>query len=203
MKLLNLLKPRHKPEDPLKFLIAGLGNIGAEYQNTRHNIGFNVLDALASASNISFIEKRYASYAEYKFKGRTFILIKPTTYMNRSGLAINYWLRQSNIPLENLLVIVDDLALPFGSIRIRPKGNHGGHNGLSHIQQTLETTDYPRLRFGIGSDFSKGQQIDYVLGKWSGEENKELPFLIDHCIEIIKSFGTQGLELTMTKLNKK
>jgi peptidyl-tRNA hydrolase, PTH1 family len=202
--LLNLLRSRKsKKEDPLKYLIVGLGNIGIDYQDTRHNIGFNVLDALASASNISFEDKRYGLISEYKFKGRTFILLKPTTYMNKSGLALNYWLQNTKIPLSKLLVIVDDIALPFGSIRIRPKGGDGGHNGLINIHQTIGTTEYSRVRFGIGNNFSQGRQADYVLSKWNSEEQKELPFLIDHTIEIIKSFGTIGLELTMTHLNKK
>lgn len=187
----------------MKYLIVGLGNIGIEYQDTRHNIGFNVLDALASASNISFEDKRYGMVAEYKFKGRTFVLVKPSTYMNKSGNAVNYWMKTAKVPLERTLIIVDDLALPFGSIRIRPKGGDGGHNGLSHINQILGTSAYSRIRFGIGDNFSKGKQVDYVLGKWSTEEIKELPFLIDHAIEVIKSFGTVGLQLTMTRLNKK
>jgi PTH1 family peptidyl-tRNA hydrolase len=180
-----------------------LGNIGSEYQDTRHNIGFNVLDALASASNISFKDDRYGSVAEYKFKGRTFVLVKPSTYMNKSGLAVNYWLKKTKVPLDKLLIIVDDLALPFGTIRLRPKGGDGGHNGLANINQVISGSNYPRVRFGISDSFSKGQQINYVLGKWSKEEQKELPFLIDHTIDIIKNFGTIGLELTMTRLNKK
>mgnify|MGYP001031017017 CR=1 FL=1 len=204
MKLLKLLLNKQKSkEDPLKYLIVGLGNIGAEYQNTRHNIGFNVLDALASASNISFVDKRYGMMAEYKFKGRTFILVKPSTYMNKSGNAVNYWMQKSKVPLSNVLIIVDDLALPYGSIRIRPKGGDGGHNGLAHINQVLGTSAYPRVRFGIGNEFSQGRQVNYVLGEWTNEEQKELPFLIDHAIEVIKSFGTIGLQLTMTRLNKK
>lgn len=202
----NLLKLLNKPknqEDPLKYLIVGLGNIGAEYQDTRHNIGFNVLDALASASNISFEDKRYGLVGEFKFKGRTFVLVKPTTYMNRSGQAVNYWLQKTKVPLNKLLVIVDDIALPFGAIRIRPKGGDGGHNGLTNINQVLGTSNYTRVRFGIGDDFHQGRQVEYVLGKWGTDEKKELPFLIDHCIEIIKSFGTVGLQLTMTRLNKK
>lgn len=204
MKLLKLLLNRNKnQEDPLKYLIIGLGNIGVEYQDTRHNIGFNVLDALASASNISFEDKRYGQVAEYKFKGRTFVLVKPSTYMNKSGNAINYWMQKTKVPLSKLLVIVDDIALPYGSIRIRPKGGDGGHNGLSHINQILGTSTYARVRFGIGDNYSQGRQVEYVLGKWSTEEKKELPFLIDHAIEVIKSFGTVGLQLTMTRLNKK
>ncbi|HPE76600.1 MAG TPA: aminoacyl-tRNA hydrolase [Draconibacterium sp.] len=187
----------------MKYLIAGLGNIGAEYKNTRHNIGFQILDALAGASNISFNDKRYGFVAEYKFKARTFILLKPTTYMNLSGRAVAYWLQKENIELSNLLVLVDDLALPFGTIRVRAKGGAGGHNGLENINQVLGRNDYARLRFGIGDNFHKGFQVDYVLGEWDREEVKELPGKIDTCIEIINSFGTIGTERTMNFYNKK
>jgi peptidyl-tRNA hydrolase, PTH1 family len=186
----------------LKYLITGLGNIGTEYQNTRHNIGFTILDALAEASNISFEDKRYGLIAEYRFKSRTFILLKPSTYMNRSGMAINYWLKKSNLTPENLLVFVDDIALPFGLIRIRPKGGDGGHNGLNNIQEVMGTQEYARVRFGIGNNFYTGKQVDYVLSEWSEEEKKLLPARINICIDIIKSFGTRGLELTMTQYNK-
>jgi PTH1 family peptidyl-tRNA hydrolase len=187
----------------VKYLIAGLGNIGAEYKNTRHNIGFQILDALTGASNISFNDKRYGFVAEYKFKARTFILLKPTTYMNLSGRAVAYWLQKESIELSNLLVLVDDLALPFGTIRVRAKGGAGGHNGLENINQVLGRNDYARLRFGIGDNFHKGFQVDYVLGEWSKEEEKELPAKIDTCIEIIQSFGTIGTERTMNFFNKK
>lgn len=187
----------------MKYLIAGLGNIGAEYKNTRHNIGFQILDALTGASNISFNDKRYGFVAEYKFKARTFILLKPTTYMNLSGRAIAYWLQKESIELSNLLVLVDDLALPFGTIRVRAKGGAGGHNGLENINQALGRNDYARLRFGIGDNFHKGFQVDYVLGEWSKEEEKELPAKIDTCIEIIQSFGVIGTGRTMNFFNKK
>ncbi len=187
----------------MKYLIAGLGNIGPEYKNTRHNIGFQILDALAEASNIHFNDKRYGFVAEYKFKARTFVLLKPTTYMNLSGRAVNYWLQKEKIDIKNLLVLVDDLALPFGTLRVRAKGGAGGHNGLDNINQVLGRNDYARLRFGIGDDFHKGFQVDYVLGEWSKEEKKELPFKIDDSIEIIKSFGTIGVEPTMNFHNKK
>ncbi len=203
VKLLKILKHKQKSFDDLKYLIIGLGNIGKEYQETRHNIGFKILDALASASNISFEDNRYAQKTEFKFKGRTFVLIKPSTFMNRSGQAVNYWLKKTKVPVSNMLVLVDDIAIPFGSIRIKPKGSDGGHNGLADINRTLGGSNYARVRFGIGDDFPKGHQIDYVLGEWSKNEQSELPFLIDHSIEIIKSFGTIGLELTMTNLNKK
>ena len=153
-----------------KYLIAGLGNIGEEYADTRHNIGFNILDALAGASNISFSPERYASTARLRVKNKELVLIKPTTFMNLSGKAINYWLQHEKIPLENLLVIVDELALPFGSIRLKTKGSDGGHNGLKNIQQTLGTTSYSRLRFGIGNDYPKGQQVNFVLSPFSPEE---------------------------------
>jgi peptidyl-tRNA hydrolase, PTH1 family len=187
----------------LKYLIAGLGNIGNEYQNTRHNIGFKILDALAEASNISFTDKRYGMVSEFKFKGRTFILLKPSTFMNRSGLAVDYWLKKSKLTPENMLVLVDDIALPFGTIRIRPKGGDGGHNGLTSINQVLGTQDYARLRFGIGNDFFTGQQVDYVLSEWTETEKKQLPEKLAFCAEIIKSFGASGLELTMTQYNNK
>ena len=187
----------------MKYLIAGLGNIGAEYKETRHNIGFKILDAFAEASNISFQDKRYGYVSEYRFKNRTFVLLKPTTFMNRSGLAVNYWLKKTKLESDKLLVIVDDIALPFGSLRIRPKGGDGGHNGLTNISEILGSTNYPRLRFGIGSDFYSGQQVNYVLSEWTDEEKKSLPEKIETCIEIIKSFGTIGTELTMTRFNKK
>jgi peptidyl-tRNA hydrolase, PTH1 family len=187
----------------LKYLIAGLGNIGDEYQNTRHNIGFTILDTLAGVSNIAFEDKRYGFVSQYKYKGRTFILLKPSTYMNRSGLAINYWMEKEKVPVENLLVLSDDIALPFNTIRIRPKGGDGGHNGLSNIIQVLGNSDFARVRFGIGNNFFAGQQVDYVLSKWSDDEQKALSERINDCIEIIKSFGTIGLELTMTAFNKK
>lgn len=187
----------------MKFLIAGLGNIGAEYADTRHNIGFTVLDALANAGKVSFEPGRLASKAEYKFKGRTFILIKPTTFMNLSGKAVNYWLQAEKISVEHLLVITDDLALPFGVLRLKPKGSDGGHNGLTSIQETLNTTEYSRLRFGVGNDFQKGRQVEYVLGKWTLDEQKLLVPRIDLAVEIIKSFGTIGIERTMNLFNKK
>ncbi|MBN1821964.1 MAG: aminoacyl-tRNA hydrolase [Prolixibacteraceae bacterium] len=187
----------------MKYLIAGLGNIGKEYENTRHNIGFRILDALADASNISFSDRRYGFIGEYKFKSRIFILLRPTTYMNLSGRAVNYWLQKEKIPVENLLVLVDDIALPFGTIRVRAKGSDGGHNGLKSITQNLGRNDYARLRFGIGDNFHPGFQVDYVLSDWDKEEEKELPPLIDNCIEIIQSFGTIGIERTMNTYNTK
>lgn len=187
----------------MKYLVAGLGNIGTEYKNTRHNIGFQILDALAEASNISFDDKRYGFVAEYKFKARTFILLKPTTYMNLSGRAVSYWLKKEDIPIENLLVLVDDISLPFGTIRLRAKGSEGGHNGLKSISEVLGRNDYARLRFGIGDNFHKGFQVEYVLSDWSREEEKELPEKKEACVEIIQSFGTIGVERTMNFFNKR
>lgn len=186
-----------------KFLIAGLGNIGAEYSETRHNIGFKILDALSGASNISFSPDRYASKAELSIKGRKLILIKPTTYMNLSGKAVNYWLKQEKIPLSNLLVLVDELALPFGSLRLKTKGSDGGHNGLKDINQVLATQNYSRLRFGIGNEYSKGKQIDYVLGEWSSNELETLDSRMETAAEAIKSFVLAGPQLTMTQFNGK
>ena len=188
----------------MKYLIVGLGNIGEEYAKTRHNVGFQILDALARASNIVFdVNKRYGAIAEYKFKGHIFILLKPSTYMNLSGNAVRYWLQKENIAPENLLVLVDDLALPFGAIRIRTKGSDAGHNGLKHINETLGSNEYARVRFGIGNQFNKGQQVDYVLGEWSEEESNLLPERIDKVVQIIKSFGTIGIERTMNQFNNK
>ena len=187
----------------MKYLIAGLGNPGKEYENTRHNIGFKILDALTDASNIVFRDDRHGLVAEYKFKGRTFILLKPSTYMNLSGKAVNYWMQKEAVSIENVLVVVDDLALPLGSLRLRAKGSDAGHNGLKNITQVLGRQDYARLRFGIGDNFRQGQQIDYVLGEWDKNEKLELPALIDSSIEIIQSFGTIGVAQTMTFFNKR
>ena len=187
----------------MSFLIVGLGNIGIEYADTRHNIGFNVLDALAGASNISFESRRLGSVAEYRYKGKSFILLKPSTFMNLSGKAVNYWLQAEKIPVENMLVIVDDLALPLGTMRMRKQGSDGGHNGLKDIAATLGHNNYSRLRLGIGDNFGNGGQIDYVLGKWSERERKELPFICDKAADAIRSFGTIGAERTMNIFNTK
>ena len=186
----------------MKYLIAGLGNIGDEYADTRHNIGFMVLDAMAKASNSSFTDRRYGNICSLKYKGREFILLKPSTFMNLSGNAVRYWLNREKIEIENLLVIVDDIALPLGSIRMRPKGSDGGHNGLAHISSVLGTDQYARIRIGIGNGFHRGSQVKYVLGTWSPEERKFLEERIDLVIEMVKSFGTVGTELTMTTFNK-
>jgi PTH1 family peptidyl-tRNA hydrolase len=186
----------------MKYLIVGLGNIGDGYSDTRHNIGFTVLDAFAGASNAFFSDKRYGAICQVKIKGHTLILLKPSTFMNLSGNAVRYWLNKEKVPLENLLVIVDDLALPAGSIRLRSKGGPGGHNGLAHISELLSSNDYARIRIGIGNNFRKGNQIDYVLGKWTKEEKDFLKPRLSVVIEMIKSFSTSGVELTMTAFNK-
>lgn len=185
-----------------KYLIVGLGNPGNEYAETRHNTGFMILDALAKASNIVFEDKRYGFVARTSVKGRQLILLKPTTFMNLSGNAVRYWLDKENIPMERLLVIVDDLALPLGTLRLKGNGSNGGHNGLGHIQQLLGQ-QYARLRVGIGNDFPKGAQVDWVLGKYDAEEMKTLEPCFETAIEIIKSFALAGLNITMKQFNKK
>ncbi len=186
-----------------KFLIVGLGNIGDEYAHTRHNIGFDVLDYLAKEHDLKFRSDRLADVSELKYKGKQLILIKPTTYMNLSGKAVNYWMQAEKITLENTMVIVDELALPFGKIRIGPKGSDGGHNGLKNIQETLGTNQYPRLRFGISNEFNKGAQVNYVLGKWNEEEQKNLPNRIKVAADAIKAFAFIGLARCMNEFNNK
>lgn len=186
-----------------KFLIVGLGNIGAEYVNTRHNIGFKIVDFLAKKEGLHFETVKLGALAEYKFKGRTIFLLKPNTYMNLSGKAVKFWMDKENIPLENIMVIADDLNLSFGTIRIKPKGSDGGHNGLKNINLLLNTTNYTRFRFGISDEFKKGKQVDYVLGDWDEDEKTKLPERLELASEIIKSFGTAGLENTMTSFNGK
>jgi PTH1 family peptidyl-tRNA hydrolase len=187
----------------MNYLVVGLGNIGFEYVDTRHNIGFSVLDAWAQASNTSFSTKRYGDVAEVRFKGHSFTLLKPSTYMNLSGKAVNYWLQQSKIPVERLLVIVDDMALPIGHLRLRKKGSDGGHNGLANIAQMIGTESYSRLRIGIGSHIGFGSQVDFVLGKWTAEEKVELKPAIERAIEVIKAFGTIGVDRAMNQYNTK
>lgn len=187
----------------MKYLIAGLGNMGADYDNTRHNIGFDVVDALAKAFEVSFKNDTLGDIAEFKHKGRTFILLKPSTFMNRSGKAVRYWLQKAKVPPENLLVVLDDLNLPFGKQRLRSKGNDGGHNGLKDIDAILGNNNYARLRLGIGNEFQKGRQVDYVLGEWSKEEAEQLPEILQYAGDTIKSFGSIGLERTMNAFNKK
>lgn len=186
-----------------KYLIVGLGNIGEKYANTRHNIGFRILDTLAKTEDLNFQTLKLGDLCVYKFKGRSFILLKPSTYMNLSGKAIKYWMTKENIPIENLLVLTDDLNLPFGTLRLKTKGSDGGHNGLKDIQNTLQTTNYNRLRFGISDAFNKGNQIDYVLGDWTLEENNQIDERITLALEMIKSFGTAGVQNTMNQYNGK
>jgi len=196
--------PIEEQVDPMKkFLIAGLGNIGPKYHNTRHNIGFKVVDYLAEKEGVSFATDKLGDIASFRFKGRTFILLKPSTYMNLSGKAVNYWLAKEKIPLENLLVVTDDLNLNFGAIRVKTKGSDGGHNGLKDIQLQLNTSSYNRFRFGISDEFSKGRQVDYVLGDWSSEEEKNLSDRLEKASELIKSFGTAGINITMNTFNGK
>lgn len=186
-----------------KFLIVGLGNIGEEYANTRHNIGFTILDTLAKENNITFSTDKLAAVASYKFKGKIIVMIKPSTYMNLSGKAVNYWMQAEKIALENVLVITDDIALPLGTLRLKGKGSDGGHNGLKNIQETLNTSEYARLRFGVGSEFSKGRQVDFVLGKWNAEEEKLIEPRIKIATKMVQAFATIGLQRTMTAYNNK
>lgn len=187
----------------MKFLVVGLGNPGMEYDNTRHNIGFNVVDVLAKKHGGVFVLDRGAHRTTIKIKGKTLVLIKPTTYMNLSGKAVNYWLQKEGISKENLLVVTDDLALPFGKIRLKGSGSDGGHNGLKDIQFTLQSNEYARLRFGIGSDFAKGRQSDYVLGKWSNEEIATLEERTNLAVETCEAFCTIGIQLAMSQFNGK
>lgn len=197
-------KPQTEEQNPMKkYLIVGLGNIGAEYANTRHNIGFKILDHFANKEGITFGTQKLGDVTEYKLKGRTFIFLKPSTYMNLSGKAVVYWLTKENIPLENVLIITDDLNLPFGNIRVKTKGSDGGHNGLKDIQAKLNTTNYNRFRFGISDAFSKGQQVNYVLGEWTDEENEKLKERLDVSTELIKSFALAGINNTMNAFNGK
>ena len=187
----------------MKYLIVGLGNIGDEYRGTRHNIGFRILDAFAEASNISFSSGRYGDIAEGRLKNKQFILLKPSTYMNLSGNAVRYWKTKENIELENILVLVDDLALPFGAIRLKGRGSDAGHNGLKNIAQMLGTDAYPRLRFGIGNDFPRGCQIDYVLGQFTLDERQRLPQRVDVAVDAIKTYILAGLQTAMCDFNNK
>ena len=187
----------------MKYLIVGLGNIGAEYAGTRHNIGFNGWAARAAAPNAVFTTARYGDVAEVKYKGRTLLLLKPSTYMNLSGKAVRYWLDAEKIGVENLLVVSDDIALPFGTLRLRPKGSAGGHNGLKNIAELLGTEEFARMRFGIGGDFPRGHQVEYVLGEWTDEERQAMPERLKLFVDAIRSFVTQGCALTMNFFNKK
>mgnify|MGYP005989154867 CR=1 FL=1 len=186
-----------------KYLIVGLGNIGAKYDNTRHNIGFKILDALAKEQEVSFETEKLGDITSFRFKGRTFILLKPSTYMNLSGKAVKYWMEKEKISIDNILIITDDLNIDFGTIRLKGKGSDGGHNGLKDIQEKLNTSKYPRFRFGVGSNYSKGRQVDFVLSEWSKEENSLLIERIPISCKLITSFGTAGMANTMNTFNGK
>ncbi|SEJ09688.1 peptidyl-tRNA hydrolase, PTH1 family [Dyadobacter sp. SG02] len=186
----------------MKYLIAGLGNIGPEYAFTRHNAGFMVLDRLAAQHDFKFSFEKLAFTAEWKYKGRHIYFIKPTTYMNLSGKALRYYMDQYKVTAENTLTIVDELQLPFGTLRIKPKGSHGGHNGLKNIEELLGTTEYPKLRFGIGNNFPRGRQVDYVLKPFSNEEMAELPIILDKAGDMVTSFCTLGIQSTMNNYNQ-
>lgn len=192
-----------KNHQQMNFLIVGLGNIGSEYAQTRHNIGFRVLDALAKASNLVFEDKRYGAVTTLKVKNQTLTLLKPSTYMNLSGNAVRYWMNEKKIPLENILVVVDDLSLPFGQLRMRPGGSEAGHNGLKHISSVLGTQQYARLRFGIGNDFPRGGQVDFVLGEFTNEDLKTMDERLELAGEMVKSFALSGIQFTMNHFNKK
>lgn len=186
----------------MKFLIVGLGNIGAEYAQTRHNIGFDIAEALVKKHAGNFTVQKHAQYAQVSLRGRQIHVIMPTTYMNLSGKAVRHWMTDLKIPIENIFILVDDLAIDFGKLRIRGNGSDAGHNGLKSINELLGTQNYPRLRFGIGNNFPKGRQVDYVLGKWTTDEMKEMPFLIHKSVDAIESVVIKGLPLTMNEYNK-
>jgi PTH1 family peptidyl-tRNA hydrolase len=208
-KMLKWLKSIFKTEGQIlsetavmkKFLVVGLGNIGDKYENTRHNIGFKILDALAKNEDFVFEDAKLGAIATFKHKGRSILCLKPSTYMNLSGKAVKYWMEKEKIPLDNILVITDDINLSFGTIRLKTKGSDGGHNGLKDIQNQLQTSKYNRYRFGVGSDFGKGRQVDYVLGEWNEEENKALPERFKKSCELIRSFVFAGVQNTMNQFN--
>ena len=187
----------------MKFLLAGLGNIGNEYAHTRHNIGFDIVNAFVQKHGASFRTDRLAYTAELKWKGKNFVCICPTTYMNLSGRSVKYWMDKEKIAIENLLVVVDDVALPLTKLRLRPGGSDAGHNGLKSVQESLGTTEYPKLRFGIGNDYPKGMQADFVLGKWRKEEEPLVKYKIEKSVDIIEIFATQGLSAAMNQVNNK
>lgn len=208
MNLLNWLRDRFRrgtaiEPDPMKYLIVGLGNMGPEYDDTRHNVGFAIVDHLARRFDVSFRNDNLGDLASFRHKGRTFVLLKPSTYMNRSGKAVRYWLQKEKISQDRLLVILDDLNIHLGSVRLRGKGSPGGHNGLKDIDQVLGNNQYARLRIGIGDDFHRGQQVDFVLGKWTAEERLVLDEVIPHAGEAVLAFGTIGLQHAMNSFNKK
>lgn len=200
--LLGFEEPILEEVDPMKkYLIVGLGNIGDEYAETRHNIGFKILDALADQRALNFETQKLGEVAIHKLKGRSIVCLKPSTYMNLSGKAVRYWLEKEKIPVQNLLIITDDINLPFGTLRVKTKGSHGGHNGLKDIQHILQTTQYNRFRFGVGADFGKGRQVEYVLGTWNEEENSKLKTRLEKSVEIIESFVLSGVARTMNQFN--
>lgn len=201
--LKNLFKKETKEDLMKKFLIVGLGNIGEKYENTRHNIGFKILDELAEEHKTSFETEKLGDIASFRFKGRTFILLKPSTYMNLSGKAVKYWMTKEKIGIDNILVITDDLNIDFGTIRLKAKGSDGGHNGLKDIQEKLNTTKYPRFRFGVGANYSKGRQVDFVLSEWSKDEISQLIERLPVSAKLITSFGTAGMANTMSEFNGK
>ncbi len=209
MKLKDLIfnlfnsKQLEKEESMKKYLIVGLGNIGEKYQNTRHNIGFKILDEVAKEHNVSFETDKLGDVTSFRFKGRTFVLLKPSTFMNLSGKAVKYWMQKEKISVDNLLIVTDDLNIDFGTIRVKAKGSDGGHNGLKDIQEKLATNKYPRFRFGVGSNYSKGRQVDYVLGEWTSDEESQLIERLPKSVEVITSFGTAGLANTMNNFNGK
>lgn len=198
----SLFKKENKVTDPMKYLIVGLGNIGSEYDQTRHNIGFDVLNYMAKDASCPFKNETLGDLAEIKFKGRTLILLKPSTYMNLSGKSVKYWMNKHKIQPENLLVIVDDLHLDLGKMRLRAKGSDGGHNGLKDIHEKLGHNEFIRLRMGIGKDFHPGQQVNYVLGKWKKDQIEEVETMIIKASEAVRNFATIGLKLAMDNLNK-
>lgn len=209
MKLKDLIfklfnsKQLEKEESMKKYLIVGLGNIGEKYQNTRHNIGFKILDEVAKEYNLSFETDKLGDVTSFRFKGRTFVLLKPSTFMNLSGKAVKYWMQKEKISVDNLLIVTDDLNIDFGTIRVKAKGSDGGHNGLKDIQEKLTTNKYPRFRFGVGSNYSKGRQVDYVLGEWTSDEESQLIERLPKSVEVITSFGTAGIANTMNNFNGK
>ena len=208
MKILLLIKKlfgfkKDSADLMKKYLIVGLGNIGPKYENTRHNIGFKILDEIAIEENVTFENLKLGAVSKFRFKGRTFILLKPATFMNLSGKAVKYWLGKEKIPLENLLIICDDLNIPFGTIRLKSKGSAGGHNGLKDINDSLQTQNYSRFRFGVSDEFKKGNQVDYVLGEWNDEESEKLPERMEKSYDLVKSFGTSGIANTMSEFNGK
>lgn len=201
----QLLNPKHQfleeTDVMKKFLLIGLGNIGAEYANTRHNIGFQILDALAQEEDLTFETVKLGDLTTFNYKGKAALCLKPSTYMNLSGKAVRYWMEKENIPLQNILIITDDINLPFGTLRLKTKGSDGGHNGLKDVQNTLQTSNYNRFRFGVGADFSKGKQVDYVLGSWSEDENQQLTDRLKKSTELVRSFIFAGTKNTMNQFN--